>query len=65
MKTEQQARNTRDNTDEKLMQVLEHFLSLHEAEEIFDMINDPQVEVSDVIEMLENYEDENYINPNE
>ena len=53
MKTEQQARNSRDNTDEKLMAVLEYFLSLHEADEVFNMINDPQFEVADVIERLE------------
>ena len=53
MKTEQQARNSRDNTDDKLMAVLEYFLSLHEADEIFNMINDPQFEVDDVIERLE------------
>ena len=53
MKTEQQARNSRDNTDDKLMAVLEYFLSLHEADEIFNMINDPQFEVADVVERLE------------
>lgn len=53
MKTEQQARNSRDNTDEKLMAVLEYFLSLHEADEIFNMINDTQFEVADVVERLE------------
>ena len=53
MKSEQQARNSRDNTDEKLMAVLEYFLSLHEADEIFNMINDPQFEVADVIERLD------------
>ena len=53
MKTEQQARNSRDNTDDKLIKVLEHFLSLHEADEIFNMINDPQFEVADIIERLD------------
>ena len=53
MKSEQQARNSRDNTDEKLMAVLEYFLSLHEADEVFNMINDPQFEVADVIERLD------------
>ena len=53
MKSEQQARNSRDNTDEKLMAVFEYFLSLHEADEIFNMINDPQFEVDDVIERLD------------
>ena len=52
MKTEQQTRNSRDNTDDKLIKVLEHFLSLHEADEIFNMINDPQVDVADVVERL-------------
>jgi len=65
MKTESQHRNTPDNTDDKLIKVLEYFLSLHEADEIFNIINDPKFEVEDVIKMLENYEDENYINPNE
>lgn len=65
MRTEQEARNSPDNTEEKIMRVLEHFLSLHEATEIYDMISDPQCEVSDVDAMLENYEDENYVNPNE
>lgn len=65
MKSEQATRNTPDNTDDKLIKVLEHFLSLHEAQQIFDMINDPQFEVVDVVGMLENYEDANYINPYE
>lgn len=65
MKTEAEARNSPDTTDNKLMKVLEHFLSLHEADEIFNMINDPLVEECDVIKMLDNYNDENYINPNE
>jgi hypothetical protein len=37
---------------------------ISEADEIFNMINDPQFEVSDIETMLENYEDENYDNPN-
>ena len=53
MKTEQQARNSRDNTDDKLIKVLEHFLSLHEADEIYNMINNPQFEVADIIERLD------------
>ena len=53
MKTEQQARNSRDNTDDKLIKVLEHFLPLHEADEISNMINDPQFEVADIIERLD------------
>ena len=65
MKTEAEARNSPDNTDNKLMKVLEYFLSLHEADEIFNMINNPLVEETDVINMLDNYADENYINPNE
>jgi hypothetical protein len=51
--------------EKKLIKVLEHFLSLHEVDEIFNMINDPQFEIEDVERMLENYEDENYTNPNE
>jgi len=66
MKTEQQQqRDTRNDSDDKLIKVLEYFLSLHEADEIFTMINDTDFDVSDVIKMLENYEDQNYINPNE
>ena len=65
MKTEQQQRDTRNDSDDKLIKVLEHFLSLQEADEIFTMINDTAFDVSDVVNMLENYEDENYINPNE
>ena len=65
MKTEQQQRDTRNDSDDKLIKVLEHFLSLHEADEIFTMINDTAFNVSDVVSMLENYEDPNYINPNE
>lgn len=65
MKTEAEARNSPDNTDNKLMKVLEYFLSLHEADEIFNMINNPLVEEADVINMLDNYADENYVNPNE
>jgi len=56
MKNEQQIRDTRNDTDDKLIKVLEYFLSLHEADEIFNMINDPQFEVDDVIELLEKYE---------
>jgi len=56
MKNEQQIRDTRNDTDDKLIKVLEYFLSFHEADEIFNMINDPQFEVDDVIELLEKYE---------
>jgi hypothetical protein len=65
MKSEQEPRNAPDSTDDKLIKVLEHFLSIHEADEIFNMINDPQFEASDVVGMLENYEDANYVNPYE
>ena len=65
MKTEQRQRDTRNDFDDKLINVLEHFLSFHESDEIFTMITDPACDVSDVVEMLENYEDPNYINPNE
>jgi hypothetical protein len=64
MKNESKMRDSRNETDDKLIKVLEHFLSLHEADEIFNMINNPAFEVDDVTEMLENYEDENYVNPN-
>lgn len=65
MKTEIESRNSSDNTDDKLIAVLENFLSLHEADEIFNMINDNQFEVSDVKNMLDNYNNPNYVNPNE
>jgi hypothetical protein len=53
MKTEQQARNSRDNSDEKIVAVLEYFLSLHEADEIYNDIFNNKVEVSDIVEKLD------------
>ena len=54
MTTEQQARNNRDTSDEKLMAVLEYFLlTKEEAERIYEAINDNQVEVADINEMLD------------
>ena len=50
---------------EKLINVLEHFLSFHEADEIWTMIFDPKCNVQDCLDMLDNYNDDNYINPNE
>lgn len=55
MKTEQQARNSRDISDEKIVAVLEYFLSLHEADEIYNDIFDNQVEVSDIVDKLDSY----------
>ena len=54
MTTEQQARNNRDTSDEKLMAVLEYFLlTKEEAERIYEAINDNQVEVAYINEMLD------------
>ena len=53
MKTEQQARNSRNASDEKLMAVLEHFLFPQQAENVFKAINDNQIEMADIVEMLE------------
>ena len=55
MKTEQQARNSRDNSDEKLMAALEYFLTTEQASDIYSAINDPIYEVGDIIEMLDDY----------
>lgn len=55
MKTEQQARNSRDNSDEKLMAALEYFLTTEQASDIYSAINDPLYEVGDIIEMLDDY----------
>ncbi len=55
MKTEQQARNSRDNSDEKIVAVLEYFLSLHEADEIYSDIFNNEVEVSDIVEKLDSF----------
>ena len=55
MKTEQQARNSRDNSDEKLMAALEYFLTTEQASDIYSAINDPFYEVGDIIEMLDDY----------
>ena len=57
MKTEQQARNSRDNSDEKIVAVLEYFLSLHEADEIWNDIFDNQVEVADIVDKLDKFRD--------
>lgn len=44
-----------DNADEKLVKVLEYFLSLHEADEIFNMIFDESFNVADVLTKLEEF----------
>ena len=56
MKSEQQARNSRDLSDDKIMAILEYYLSLHEVDEVFTAIFDNQVEVADVIELIERFE---------
>ena len=55
MKTEQQARNGRDTSDEKLIAALEYFLTAEQASEIYSAINDPLYEMGDIIEMLDDY----------
>ena len=55
MKTEQQARNSRDTSDEKLIAALEYFLTAEQASEIYGAINDPLYEMGDIIEMLDDY----------
>ena len=55
MKTEQKARNSRDNSDEKLMAALEYFLTTEQASDIYSAINDPIYEVGDIIEMINDY----------
>ena len=55
MKTEQQARNGRSTSDEKLMSALEYFLTTEQASDIYSAINDPFYEVGDIIEMLDDY----------
>ena len=39
--------------DDKLMKVLEHFLSLHEADEIFNALYDNDVDEEGVIDILD------------
>ena len=56
MKTEREARMSPDVMEDKLIHVLEHYLSLHEAEELFSAIFDNQFEVEDIDELLEGYE---------
>lgn len=53
MKTEQQARNSRDISDDKIVAVLEYFLSLHEADEVYNDIFDNTVTVEDLTEKLD------------
>ncbi len=55
MKTEQQAKNSPDNTDKKLFAVLEYFLTKG-TNEVFNAINDPQYEVDDVIGLLNEFD---------
>ena len=55
MKTEQKARNSRDNSDEKLMAALEYLLTTEQASDIYSAINDPIYEVGDIIEMIDDY----------
>jgi hypothetical protein len=50
-----------DKIEKKLIWVLEYFLSLHEADEIYNAIYDDNVEVTDISKMLDDYKEE-YLN---
>jgi hypothetical protein len=39
----------------KLIKVLEHFLSLHEADEVYNAIFDPDTTVGETIKLLDSY----------
>lgn len=43
---------------DKMMAVLEHFLSLHEADEIFYMITDEDATIEEIKNRLKTYEKE-------
>jgi hypothetical protein len=45
--------------EEKLYSLLQYFLSLHEADEIFDAIFDYEYTSEDIIFMLEEYRSDN------
>jgi len=53
--TEQQARNSRDISDDKIVAVLEYFLSLHEADEVYNAIYDNTITVEELIGSLNDY----------
>jgi len=55
MKTEQEARNSPDNTEKKLFAVLEYFLTKG-VNEVYNAIGDPQFEVEDVIGLLNEFD---------
>lgn len=44
------------NHEEKLIKVLEFYLSLHEADEIFSMIYDDEISVEEVTDKLKEYQ---------
>ena len=52
MKSEQQARNSRDLSDCKVMAVLEFYVG-EDAEKVYEAIFDNQVEVNDLTDMLD------------
>ena len=56
MKTEQEARNSKDMTDEKMLYVLECFLMPDDAQEMFEAIKDNQLEIDDIELMLNKYD---------
>ena len=53
MKAENQTRNTPDNTNAKILAVLDYFLSGDDSTKILEAINDPSIEVLDIIELIE------------
>lgn len=55
MKSEQEVRNSPDNTNEKLEAVLSYFLTKG-INEVFNAINDPLFETEDVIELLNEFD---------
>lgn len=55
MKTELQARNSRDNTDEKIVEALEYaFDSIEVASILLRMINDPMYDKEDIRHFIMN-----------
>lgn len=44
-----------ENMEDKLMQVLEYYLSLHEADEIFSMLFDDKYSNDDIVDKLDFY----------
>ena len=53
MKTEQQARNSADNSEHKVLALIEFFFATEDVEKIYDAIYDNQVEVNDFTDMID------------